>query len=91
MGETANVDIDDLGRLVYDCINEFGVDERQRAALERIFDILTEHTDFAKNVIRCSVCGGDRLSVAKVGSSPGYHQCAVCYAEDMLVDGQEER
>jgi len=90
MGETANVDIDELDRLVYHCINEFGAEERQRAALERIFDILTEHTDFAKNVIRCSVCGGDRLSVTKVGTSPGYYQCAVCYAEDMLVEGQED-
>jgi hypothetical protein len=50
---------------------------------------LTEYTDYAKNVIRCSVCGGDRLSVARIeGGSPNYYQCAVCYAEDMLSDGQ---
>lgn len=86
MNKTPNIDLDELDRLVYHCINEFGAEERQRAALERIFDILIEHTDFAKNVIRCSVCGGERLSVAKVGTSPGYYQCAVCYAEDMTVD-----
>ena len=57
MSEAPNVDLDELDRLVYNCINKFGPEERQRAALERIFDILTEHTDFAKNVVRCSVCG----------------------------------
>ena len=88
MSETPNIDLDELDRLVYNCINEFGPEERQRAALERIFDILTEATDFAKYVIRCSVCGGDRLSVAKVGTWPGYYQCAVCYAEDMVCDSQ---
>ncbi|BCO59612.1 hypothetical protein LTQ56_17630 [Mycobacterium intracellulare subsp. intracellulare] len=86
MSGSPNIDIDELDRLVYDVINEAGSEERQRTALNRIIDILTEHTDFAKNVIRCSVCGGDRLSVAKVGTSPGYYQCAVCYAEDMTVD-----
>lgn len=86
MSEAPDIDLAELDRLVYDAINEFGPEERQRAALGRIFDILIERTDFAKNVIRCSVCGGDRLSVANVGTSPGYYQCAVCYAEDMTVD-----
>ena len=89
MSEAPNVDLDELDRLVYDAINKFGPEERQRAALERIFDILTEHTDFAKNVVRCSVCGGDRLSVSRIeGGSPNYYQCAVCYAEDMVLNGQ---
>lgn len=92
MSEAPYVDLDELDRLVYNCINEFGPQERQRAALERIFETLTEHTDFAKNVIRCSVCGGDRLSVTQIeGGSPNYYQCAVCYAEQMVLDGQEDR
>ena len=91
MSEVPNINIDELDRLVYNCINQFGPEERQRAALERIFDILSAHTDFAKNVIRCSVCGGDRLSVAQVeGGSPNYYQCAVCYAEEMVLNGQVE-
>jgi hypothetical protein len=91
MREDPNIDLHQLDRLVYDVINEFGPEERQAAALNRIIDILTERTDFAKNVIRCSVCGGDRLSVAQIeGGSPNYYQCAVCYAEDMVLNGEQD-
>jgi hypothetical protein len=91
MSEAPDIDLDELGRLVYDTINEFGPEQRQATALNRIIDILTEHTDYAANVIRCSVCGGDRLSVARIeGGSPNYYQCAVCYAEDMVLTGQED-
>jgi hypothetical protein len=89
MRETPNIDLDELNQLVYTVINEAAPEERQAEALNRIIDILTGYTDYAKNVIRCSVCGGDRLSVARIdGGSPSYYQCAVCYAEDMLIDGQ---
>jgi hypothetical protein len=89
MSETPNVELDELNQLVYTVINEAAPEERQAEALNRIVDILTEYTDYAKNVIRCSACGGDRLSVARIeGGSPNYYQCAVCYAEDMLIDGQ---
>lgn len=92
MSLTPNIDLDELDRLVYDCINEFGPEERQRAALESIFDILSQNTDFARNVITCSVCGGDRLSVARIeGGSPNYYQCAVCYAEEMVLNGQDDQ
>lgn len=92
MSGTPNIDIDELDRLVYDVINEAGSEERRRTALNRIIDVLTEHTDVTKNVIRCSVCGGDRLSVARVeGGSPNYYQCAVCYAEEMVLNGQEDQ
>lgn len=92
MSEGPNIDLGELDRLVYHCIKEFGAEERQRAALERVFDILIERTDFAKNVIRCSVCGGDRLSVTQIeGGSPNYYQCAVCYAEDMVLNGQIDK
>jgi hypothetical protein len=47
VSESGSVDIDEFDRLIYHCINEFGAEERQRASLERIFDILIEHTDFA--------------------------------------------
>jgi hypothetical protein len=90
MSETPRIDMDELNQLVFTVINEAAPEERQAEALNRIIDVLTEHTDFAKNVIRCSVCDGDRLSVAKVGTPPGYYQCAVCYAEDMLIDGQAD-
>lgn len=92
MSEVSDIDLEELDRLVYHCINEFGAEERQRAALEAIFDILIERTDFAKNLIRCSVCGGDRLSVAQIeGGSPNYYQCAVCYAEDIVLNGQIDK
>ncbi len=88
----ANIDLDELSRLVYDTINEFGPDDRQVAAVNRLVDILAVHTDYAANVIRCSVCGGDRLSVARIeGGSPNYYQCAVCYAEEMVLNEQEEQ
>jgi hypothetical protein len=90
VSETPNIDLDELDRLIYQCINEFGAEERQRLALERIFDLLIERTNFGKNVIKCSVCGGARLSVARVEDAPAdYYQCAVCYAEEMVMDGQE--
>lgn len=92
MREGPSIDLADLDRLVYDVINGFGPEGRQAAALNRIIDILTEHTDYAANVIRCSVCGGDRLSVARIeGGSPNYYQCAVCYAEEMVLNGQEDQ
>ncbi len=82
-----DIDFDELSRLIYDTINLSGPEERQVAAINRIVDILTEHTDYAKNVIRCSVCGGDRLSVARIeGGSPNYYQCAFCYAEELVSD-----
>jgi hypothetical protein len=78
--------------LVYTVISDAASEGRQAAALNRIIDILTEHIDYATNVIRCSVCGGDRLSVARIdGASPNYSQCAVCYAEDMVLDGWEDQ
>jgi hypothetical protein len=92
VSDTPNIDFDELDQLVYTVISDAPPEARQTAALNRIIDILTEHTDYAANVIRCSACGGDRLSVARVArGSPNYYQCAVCYAEDMLIGGQEDQ
>ena len=92
MSKTPDIDFDELDRLVYDVINLFGPEERQATAVNRLVDILAEHTDYFTNVIRCSVCCGDRLSVARIeGTPPNYYQCAVCYAEELVSDHEIDR
>ena len=46
MGGEAKIDLDELNRLVFDCVNEFGPEELQWTALNRIVDILAKRTDY---------------------------------------------
>ena len=46
MGGEAKIDLDELNGLVFDCVNEFGPEELQWTALNRIVDILAKRTDY---------------------------------------------
>jgi len=92
MSEIPNIDLDELGRLVYDAINEFGPYDRQVAAVNRLVDILTEQADYGDNVVRCAVCLGKRLPVALMeGGETPRHVCAVCYAEELISDREVDQ